>query len=168
MILIQLINIPEEDFPNDPYQPPEEEDYGTTNNEPTLESLQQIREENPEGTEIYDNLSLSNSTSDESIVDDISGYWLLSDNQGNTSTIVFNQYNGDFEFVEYNVFNVEIGGGSGSISGNQLSADYYNSLVQINGKLKLTTSTNGQSWSGTVSFPSLGTSTNIAIQRINP
>lgn len=167
IILIQLINIPEEDFPNDPYQPPVEEDYGSTST-PTTEDLQQNREENPEGTEINDNSSPSNSESDEVFIDDISGYWLLSDNQGNTSTLEFNQYNGDFEFIEYNIFNVEIGEGTGSISGNQLSADYYNSLVQINGKLKLSTSTNGQSWSGTVSFPTLGTSSNIALQRINP
>lgn len=164
IILISLLSIPKDDFPNDPYQSPVEEDFRGTST-PSKEDLQQIREENPEGTEIYDNLSLS---SDEEFVDDISGYWLLSDTQGNTSTLVFEQYNDEFEFIEYNIFNVEIGQGSGSISGNQLSADYYNSLVEISGKLKLSTSTNGQSWSGIVSFPTLGTSSNIALQRINP
>jgi len=134
----------------------------------TAEELNQLRESNPEETEVYDNLSLSSPNTNEGIVEDISGYWLLSDNQGNTSTLVFNQYVDDFEFIEYNVLNIEIGEGVGSISGNQLSADYYNSLVQVNGKIKLSTSTNGQSWSGTVSFPTLGTSSNIMLQRINP
>ncbi len=167
IILVQLINIPEDDFPNDPFQPTVEEDYGSTG-EVATEDLEQIREENPEGSEISDKLALSNTESIEAIVDDISGYWLLTDSQGNTSTLVFNQYNGDFEFVEYNVFNVEIGEGIGTITGNQLLADYYNSLVQINGQLKLSTSNKGRNWSGTVSFPSIGTSNNITIQRINP
>jgi len=168
LIIIILLSIPaEEDFPDDPYQPPEEESYEATTT-PTIKDLQQMREDNPEGSEIYDNLSLNNSEISSTDIEDISGYWLLSDTQGNTSTLVFDQYNDEFEFIEYNIFNVEIGQGSGSISGNQLSADYYNSLVEISGKLNLSTSSNGQSWSGTVSFPTLGTSSNIALQRINP
>ncbi|MEN2281056.1 toll/interleukin-1 receptor domain-containing protein [Algoriphagus sp. SE2] len=174
IILISLISSPDDETGFEPYQStieqddqfsnPVEEDQTKTN----TEELQNIRDSNPEGTEIYDNLSLPESESNQPLIEDISGYWLLSDNQGNTSTLVFNQYNEDFEFIEYNVFNVEIGEGTGSINGNQLTASYYNSLVEINGNLKLSTSTNGQTWSGTVTFPSLGTSTNIQLQRINP
>ncbi|WP_296704166.1 toll/interleukin-1 receptor domain-containing protein [Algoriphagus sp.] len=174
IILISLLNSPENDSEFDPYQTSiEQEDQKSdplvedqTNT--STEELQNFRNSNPEGTEIYDNLSLSGSESNQPVIEEISGYWLLSDNQGNTSTLVFNQYNDEFEFIEYNVFNVEIGEGTGTISGNQLTASYYNSLVEINGNLRLSTSTNGQSWSGTVSFPSLGTSSNIALQRINP
>ncbi|RAI88292.1 toll/interleukin-1 receptor domain-containing protein [Algoriphagus yeomjeoni] len=132
------------------------------------DEINKLREENPTGNEIYDQLSGSNSEANELDIQDISGYWLLSDNQGNTSTLVFNQDNNDFEFVEYNVFNVAIGQGSGSIDENQLSADYYNSLVQINGNLKLSSTSNGQSWSGTIYFPVLETSTSITLKRINP
>ncbi|SFT86567.1 TIR domain-containing protein [Algoriphagus locisalis] len=123
-----------------------------------------LREENPSGNEIYENLSGSQSND----VTAIHGYWLLSDNQGNTSTLVFNQNKKDFEFIEYNVFNVAIGQGTGSITQNQLSADYFNSLVQINGKLNLSPSEDGESWSGSISFPDLESSSPITLKRINP
>lgn len=174
IIIISLLSSPDSESTLEPYQSfieqedqysdPVEEDQTNSN----TEELQNLRNSNPEGTEIYDNLSLSDSESNEPLIEDISGYWLLSDTQGNTSTLVFNQYNDDFEFIEYNIFDVEIGEGTGTISGNQLTANYYNSLVEINGNLKLTTSTNGQSWSGTVTFPSLGTSSRISLQRITP
>ncbi|MEB2777621.1 toll/interleukin-1 receptor domain-containing protein [Algoriphagus sp. D3-2-R+10] len=141
---------------------------GSSTEKIAIEEFEKLKDSNSERNETYDNLPLSNSESNEAFAEDISGYWLLSDNQGNTSTLVFNQYNDDIQFIEYNVFNVAIGEGTGSINQNQLSADYYNSLVQIYGKLKLSTSTNGQSWSGTISFPTLGTSSPVALKRINP
>ena len=163
LILIQLMDLPEEDFPNDPYQPPVEEDYGNTD-DPTVEDLQQFREDNPGGTEINDNL-----TGTATEIEDVSGYWRMDDNQGNFSTFIFELYeDGEVEFLEYNQFNIQIGSGTGVANGTDLTLDYYNSLFQLNGNFKLKTYNQGKSWSGNVNFPSLGTSSPITFQRINP
>ena len=169
IIVILMLETPEDTY-QDPYQDPigltEEPEEEPQSPAVSTEDLQEIRDNNPEGTEIYDKLSSLGDTDSE--LEDISGYWLLSDPDGNTSTLVFSQDQNTFEFIEYNIFNVEVGEGTGSISGSQLTSDYYNSMVQINGKLRLSSPDNGASWSGTISFPTLGTSTAISLQRITP
>ncbi|MBN3583245.1 toll/interleukin-1 receptor domain-containing protein [Algoriphagus aestuarii] len=171
IVIILILDTPDDAY-QDPYQEPiglaEDTEDESQSNVISAEDLNEIRENNPEGSEVYDQLKGSESAVPENSIEDISGYWLLADPDGNTSTLVFEQYQNSFEFIEYNVFNVEVGEGTGSISGNQLTSDYYNSMVQINGKLKLTSADNGASWSGTISFPTLGTSTAISIQRITP
>ena len=136
------------------------------NDEASQTDINTLREEVPIGNEV--NSSIGSSESNGAVKNDVNGYWLLSDNQGNTSTLVFNQNKQDFEFIEYNVFNVAIGQGTGSINQNELSADYFNSLVQINGKLNLSSSQDGESWSGSIYFPDLETSSPVTIKRINP
>lgn len=171
--LILLVSLIDTSVDEPLYDPTEFSNQGNKEtNQPvqssSTEDFQQLREENPEGTEIYDNLSTVNSNTESSQIEDITGYWVLSDNQGNTSTLIFDQYGSEIEFVEYNIFNVEVGQGSGEITDTKLTTDYYNSLVQVNGKIILTTSDQGSTWSGTISFPSMGVSTAISLQRINP
>ncbi|WP_332912302.1 toll/interleukin-1 receptor domain-containing protein [Algoriphagus boritolerans] len=131
-----------------------------------------IRTQNPEGNEIYNSLQLENQepappqpSTDSQDAYDVSGYWLLKDLQGNQSTLAFSQNGSEFTFYEYNILNIQIGNGSGRIEGNQLYAEYYNTLLEIGGRIELNTSNSGQSWSGLVIFPSAGTSSEITLSR---
>lgn len=170
IILIQLLSLPEEDLvyndyeentelANDFNQPTEQETPAVQNLEETTSSSQGTSVDEPTITDTFE---------EEIYLEDISGYWLLSDPQGNTSTLVFNQFDDSVEFLEYNIYDVEVGEGSGTITGTELTADYYNSFVEISGKLRLNSYDEGLSWVGTITFPSLGTSTNVSMQRINP
>lgn len=169
ILLIQLLSLPEEDPIYDDFE--ENTELANGLSQPTEKDSPPaiVPEENPTTTQDNSFQEPSNTFSTEEVyVDEITGFWLLSDPQGNTSTLVFNQYDDSVEFLEYNIYDVEVGEGNGTISGTQLTADYYNSLVQISGKLILNTSNAGGSWVGTISFPTLGTTTNVSLQRINP
>ncbi|EAZ79573.1 toll/interleukin-1 receptor domain-containing protein [Algoriphagus machipongonensis] len=145
-----------EDFSNDP---------GTA----STEDFQELQEESTMEPEIQNTPSQNNSQPTSPEIDEISGFWLQSDGQGNTSTLVFNQYeDGYFEFIEYNFLDAEIGEGSGTITDNKLTADYYNTFFQIGGKLNLSTNNYGRTWSGTIDIDNPRTQTKIMLQRINP
>jgi hypothetical protein len=141
-----------------------EEPYSETN--PTDPTTQ-----NPEGNEIYNSLQLDeqNSSSSKSQeinpIVDLTGYWILRDYQGNQSTLYFAQNGNRFEFVEYNLLNVQIGQGEGEIVENQMNSGYYNSLFEVNGQITMITRDNGRSWEGQVSIPSANTSSQITLTR---
>ena len=96
---------------------------------------------------------------------DVSGTWVLRDPDGNQSVLVFTQIGEEFNFREYNSFNMEIGSGSGEINNNQLFSDYFNSIVEIGGQISLSTNNGGRSWSGRVDFPTVNTSSRITLSR---
>ncbi|TDQ19424.1 TIR domain-containing protein [Algoriphagus boseongensis] len=103
-------------------------------------------------------------TNQKSIIHDLSGRWVLQDIEGNQSTLVFTQNGNTFEFLEYNILNNQIGKGSGVIDGNNWTADYYNTMFNIGGKLSMATSNSGSSWEGLVIVPEVA-STQISLTR---
>lgn len=109
----------------------------------------------------------SNPTTEESYADilDVSGSWILQDPDGNRSTLSFNQDGEDFSFIEYNVYNQEIGNGQGYLEGNVLHSDYFNSIFNVSGEITLSTSNKGRTWNGRVIFPTLEANTQITIFR---
>lgn len=96
---------------------------------------------------------------------DVSGYWLLQDKDGNQSALFFTQEAEEVSFIEYNLFDMEIGRGSGYLDGNSLNTDYYNSILGISGEFKLSSANKGTSWTGRANFPSLGTYNQITLTR---
>lgn len=136
----------------------------------SLQEMQDIKEKNPNGTEIYDNLTLKNSPSDSqdqssSTKADLNGYWFLRDNLGNQSTLYFTHQGSQFEFVEYNILNLQIGQGKGEIKGSQLQSEYYNSLLDVAGSISMSSEDNGQTFSGYVSIPSTNGRSEIRLTR---
>lgn len=137
----------------------------------TPEEMIDARENNPNGNEIYESLTLSepntysSTTQETEAIPDLNGYWILKDFQGNQSTLYFSQNGSEFEFVEYNILNVQIGQGRGQIVSSQLNSDYYNSLFEVNGSITMTTNNQGRSWEGQVSIPAAGTSSQISLTR---
>ncbi len=95
----------------------------------------------------------------------VHGNWILYLEGEPGSTLVISQLPQEIEFLEYNAFNVNIGSGIGYLEDNQMYFDYYNSVVNVNGEIFLTSVNNGQTWEGTITFPSLGASNNIALKR---
>lgn len=120
----------------------------------------------PVKPQIKEDLKKNNppATNQKAIIHDLSGSWVLQDNEGNQSTLIFTQNGNTFEFLEYNVFNNQIGKGSGVIDGNNWTADYYNTMFNIGGKLSMATSNSGSSWEGLVIVPEVA-STQISLRR---
>ncbi|RIW15105.1 toll/interleukin-1 receptor domain-containing protein [Algoriphagus lacus] len=153
--------VPNEEVSNDTEQP----------TSMTEEEMIQARENSPEGSEISESLTLSDPSTSSSTnqetegIPDLNGYWILKDPQGNQSTLFFSQNGNQFEFVEYNILNVQIGQGQGKIEGNQLDSEYYNSLFEVSGSISLSTGNNGRTWEGQVSIPAAGTSSQISLTR---
>lgn len=129
----------------------------------TPEEAEKLREENPEGNEIYNSLQLKEDTSGNII--QVAGNWILYLEGESGSTLILTQSGENVEFQEYNVFNVKIGNGSGYLENNQLLFDYYNSVVDMNAKIVFSTQNNGKSWEGRITFPLNGASNNVALQR---
>ncbi|SHO60738.1 toll/interleukin-1 receptor domain-containing protein [Algoriphagus zhangzhouensis] len=110
----------------------------------------------------------SNPATEETYADilDVSGYWILQDNFGNPISTFFFEQNGDeFSFVEYNLFEIEVGSGDGYLDGNTLFSDYFSTVVNFSGEINLQTSNSGKSWAGSLSFPTQGTSMNVILSK---
>jgi hypothetical protein len=69
------------------------------------------------------------------------------------------------EFKEYNAFNDHIGVGSGQIESQELVMDYYNSVVELAGTISVSTINSGQTWVGSIYFPSTGGSGQIELRK---
>ncbi len=111
------------------------------------------------GTETYNNLTFENQ------IPALAGNWFLYLNGEKASTLVFFQNGSVVEFDEYNVYNEHIGDGTGQIESNNLVMDYYNSAVDLNGTISVSTINSGQTWVGTIYFPSTGGSGQIEIRK---
>ncbi|PZX55716.1 toll/interleukin-1 receptor domain-containing protein [Algoriphagus chordae] len=80
----------------------------------------------------------------------VQGNWVVYSNGQIVSSFVMNQYPEEIQFVEYDVNGSNVGTGTGSISGNTLYLDYYNSYYDSYGEFILKTSNGGRSWEGTL------------------
>jgi hypothetical protein len=107
-----------------------------------------IADQETTGTETYNRLTFGEK------VPTLAGNWVLYLNGQMASNFVFAQNGAQVEFKEYNVFNEAIGEGSGSIENQGLVLDYYNSVVELNGTISISTINSGKSWAGTIYFPS--------------
>ena len=100
------------------------------------------------GTSTYNDLTLGDK------IPTLSGNWILYLNGEMASTLVFLQNGIQVDFEEYNVYNENIGNGSGDIESNELVLDYYNSAVNLSGTISVSTINGGQTWVGSIYFPS--------------
>lgn len=111
------------------------------------------------GAETYNSLTF------EEKVPALVGNWFLYLNGEKASTLVFVQNGSVVEFKEYNVYNDHIGDGSGQIENQELILDYYNSVVDMNATISVSTINAGQTWVGTIYFPSTGGSGQIELRK---
>ncbi|MFT4857775.1 MAG: hypothetical protein ACI9UV_002254 [Algoriphagus sp.] len=81
------------------------------------------------------------------------------------STFVMSQYPEQIEFLEYNIYNANIGSGVGYIENSEIYFDYYNSVLNMNAEIFLTTKNNGRTWEGRINFPANGASNNVSLRR---
>ncbi|UZD24121.1 toll/interleukin-1 receptor domain-containing protein [Algoriphagus halophytocola] len=95
----------------------------------------------------------------------VKGSWALYLNGEQVSTLIMSHYPDEIQFLEYNLFDLNIGSGSGEITGNEMYLDYYNSAMDMNGEIHLSTPNNGTTWTGTVTFPANGISNPISLRR---
>lgn len=86
----------------------------------------------------------------------VSGNWKLYVEGEEASVLVFNQNEANVDFEEYNAFGVKIGNGAGNLIGNIIELDYYNSVVDMNGKIIVSSINSGESWAGSVDFSASG------------
>lgn len=93
------------------------------------------------------------------------GDWVLFLNGEKASTLVFVQNGSVVEFKEYNALNDHIGDGTGQIENQDLVLDYYNSVVELAGTISVSTINAGQTWVGTIYFPSTGGSGQIELRK---
>jgi hypothetical protein len=96
---------------------------------------------------------------------DVGGNWILYLEGEAGSTFVMSQYPEQIEFLEYNVYNANIGSGIGYLQDNEMHFNYYNSVVNMNAEISFTTKNNGQTWEGRITFPANGASNNVALRR---
>jgi hypothetical protein len=132
---------------------PEEDTYYPT------DSTKEILTDQQSGTETYNNLTLGEK------VPEMAGNWVLYLNSQMASNLVITQNGSSVEFKEYNNFNEHIGSGSGQIEGQELVLDYYNSVVDINGTISISTINSGRTWAGSIYFPSTDGSGQIELKR---
>jgi len=166
VVIIILASLPYDDKTDDPPIGPGNEIV--KDDDLSQEELDRLKNENPAGNEIYNSLKLEDNPSKNSNTSKaifVSGNWVLYLEGEQGSVLVMNQGPEEIAFQEYNAFNVAVGSGLGILEGNEMEFDYYNSVVNINGQIYLSTQNNGQTWEGTISFPSNGVSNRIALQR---
>lgn len=138
-------------------------DYGTM----TTEEMQDERENNPEGTEIYDNLTLndnSESQSNSSESFDLQGRWTGVNDLGITYYYEFLQNGSSLTFNEIAYDGSIIGNGKGSINGEFLNLEYQ-SVFNYSGTVNLRVSPDGDQLIGQVSVPSQGISAAMTLNR---
>lgn len=129
-----------------------------TNYIPAENQTEEVSQEST-GAETYNSLTF------EEKVPAVVGNWFLYLNGERASTLVFVQNGSVVEFKEYNSFNDHIGDGSGQIENQDLVLDYYNSVVDMTATISVSTINAGQTWVGTIYFPSTGGSGQIELRK---
>lgn len=157
---------------DDYYGPVTEESQDTTL---AYNSETDIKTQNPEGNEIYNSLPLEtqeNSPSQSSVDDpdlgtipDLSGEWNLYLNGEKVSIFAFGQTGIDVAYYEYDGANQRTGEGKGQINGSDLTMDYYSAVNNVSGTISMSTINSGQTWVGTIYFPSTGISGQVELAR---
>ncbi|MEP0711423.1 toll/interleukin-1 receptor domain-containing protein [Algoriphagus sp.] len=127
------------------------QDQEPTNQELTAEDINTLREDNPNGTEIYDNLELT----DEPIADqpaqagfDYSGKWWLWENGVRMGYILIKQNGAHFSF-DYYYFDQKVGEGTGEYDGTYLYSTLF-SIYEAGSNYGFSFGSNdgGKSWFG--------------------
>ncbi|MDX5339142.1 MAG: toll/interleukin-1 receptor domain-containing protein [Cyclobacteriaceae bacterium] len=148
---------------------PEESEYLPYEDTETLSTadLQDPRVTNPEGTEIYDNLTLednSDSQANDPEVINLQGRWTGVNDLGITYYYDFSQNGNSLAFNELSYDGSIIGNGKGSINGEFLNLEYY-SAFNYSGTVNLKVSPDGDQLTGQVSIPSQGVSAAMVLNR---
>lgn len=122
---------------------------------------------NPEGNEIYESLTLDSEggTDTNQSVHDMAGEWSLYLNGQKVSIFAFNQDGPNVAYYEYDLLNQRTAEGKGQIDGEYLAMDYYSTATDIAGTISLSTDNQGQTWIGTIYFPSNGVTAEVKLTR---
>jgi len=122
---------------------------------------------NPEGNEIYESLTLDSEggTDTNQSVHDMAGEWSLYLNGQKVSIFAFNQEGPNVAYYEYDLLNQRTAEGKGQIDGEYLAMDYYSTATDVAGTISLSTDNQGQTWIGTIYFPSNGVTAEVKLTR---
>lgn len=101
----------------------------------------------------------------EQFIPDLSGQWNLYLNGQKVSVFAFNQSGANVAYYEYDLLDVRTAEGQGAIDGSDLLMDYYNSTLNVNANISMSTDNSGQTWTGTIYFPATATSGQIVLAR---
>ena len=137
-----------------------------------VDNTQVITEENP----IYRSPTVDNSipatdqtepeTQDsEQFIPDVSGEWDLYLNGQKVSVFAFGQNGANVAYYEYDNLNQLSAEGQGQVNELELMLDYTSSVNNMVGTISLNTANSGQSWTGTIYFPSNAYTANVELVR---
>lgn len=101
----------------------------------------------------------------EEYIPDLSGEWNLYLNGQKVSIFAFSQNGISVAYYEYDILNNRTGEGSGQIEGQALNMNYYSIANALTGTISMSTNNSGQTWSGTIYFPSTGISGQVELSR---
>ncbi|WP_051287266.1 toll/interleukin-1 receptor domain-containing protein [Algoriphagus mannitolivorans] len=128
----------------------------------STEEMVDAQENNPQGTEIYDNLTLQEEDDNQAI--NLQGRWTGVNDLGITYYYEFFQNGNSLTFNEISFEGSIIGNGKGSINGEFINLEYQ-SAFNYSGTVNLRVSPNADQLTGQVSVPSQGVSAAMTLNR---
>ncbi|GAA0880986.1 hypothetical protein GCM10009119_39560 [Algoriphagus jejuensis] len=119
--------------------------------------------ESASGTDLHENDQNSGQ-----FIPDISGEWDLYLNGQKVSVLAFSQNGADVAYYEYDLLDTRTAEGQGKVAGTDLLVDYYNTTLNVNGTISMSTDDDGLTWYGIINFPVSGFTGTVNIRKTNP